>query len=149
MALWDQVPIIGATTNFKSVDGSTGELKFAEGAWDDWPRLNPEGLYMRDGWVSPDSIWGKAGIRFRLVNYIDIKTDNEHTNPLLGQGADDRRLRENNSTLNEHPKHIKDKQVLKVIYMHRIAPHSSAARVSALRRVSGTGSRRSLTRSAI
>jgi hypothetical protein len=122
MALWDQVPIVGATTNFKSVDGSTGELKFAERQWDDWPTLNPEGLYMRDGWVSPSSIWGKAGIRFRLVNYIDIKTDNEHTNPLPGQGHDDRRLRENNTTLNEHPQHIKDKPVLKVIIMHRIAP---------------------------
>lgn len=122
MALWDQVPVIGATTNFKSTDGATGELKFADRTWDDWPTLNPEGLYTRDGWVSPDSIWGKAGVRFRLVNFINIKTDNVHTNPVAGQGADDSRLRENNTTLNDHPQHIKDKPVVKVIFMHRIAP---------------------------
>jgi hypothetical protein len=122
MALWDQVPIISATTNFRNTDGSTGELKFAERAWDFWPTRDAEGLYTHLGWVSPDSIWGRAGIRFRLVNYIDIKTDNEHVAPVSGQGADDRRLRENNDTLSSHPQHISDKQVVKVIFMHRIAP---------------------------
>ncbi|WP_378737006.1 hypothetical protein [Nocardia brasiliensis] len=122
MALWDQVPIISSTTNFKSIDGSTGELKFAERAWDHWPVPDNEGLYRHLGWVSPDSIWGKARIRFRLVNYIDIKTDNEHAAPGPAPGVNDVRLRENNSTLNEHPQHISDKRVLKVIFMHRIAP---------------------------
>ena len=122
MALWDQVPIVSATTNFKNTDGSTGELKLAERAWDFWPTKNAEGLYTHGGWVSPDSIWGKARIRFRLVNYIDIKTDNEHVAPVAGQGADDRRLRENNDTLSSHPQHISDKRVVKVIFMHRIAP---------------------------
>lgn len=122
MALWDQVPIISATTNFKSIDGGTGELKSAERAWDFWPTLDGEGLYTHGGWVSPDSIWGKAGVRFRLVNYIEIKTDREHVAPAAGEGADDRRLRENHDALTEHPQHIADKPVLKVIFMHRIAP---------------------------
>lgn len=122
MALWDRVPIVSATTNFRSIDGGTGELKFAERAWDFWPTLDAEGLYKHLGWISPDSIWGKARIRFRLVNYIDIKTDSAHVAPVAGQGADDRRLRENNATLNDHPQHISDKPVVKVIFMHRIAP---------------------------
>ncbi len=122
MALWDQVPIIRPTTNFRSIDGSTGELRFAERAWDYWPSLDAEGLYIHQGWVSPDSIWGKAGIRFRLVNYIEIKTDNVHVVPVAGEGADDRRLRENDTALDDHPQHIKDKSVLKVIFMHRVAP---------------------------
>lgn len=125
MALWDQVPIMSPTTNFRSIDGGTGELKFVERAWDHWPSLDAEGLYTHLGWVSPDSIWGKAGVRFRLVNYIEIKTDNEHVAPVAGQGADDRRLRENDDALSDHPRHIADKRVLKVIFMHRIAPPSA------------------------
>ncbi|MEU9112423.1 hypothetical protein AB0D04_11660 [Streptomyces sp. NPDC048483] len=125
MALWDQVPIVSGTTNFRSIDGSTAELRLAERAWDYWPTLDAEGLYTHLGWVSPDSIWGRAKIRFRLVNYIDIKTDNEHAAPVAGQGADDRRLRENNDALSNHPQHISDKRVLKVIFMHRIEPPDS------------------------
>ncbi|MEV0375937.1 hypothetical protein AB0I10_40555 [Streptomyces sp. NPDC050636] len=124
MALWDQVPVISPTTNFRSLDGN-GQLKFAERAWDHWPTLNPEGLYTHLGWVSPDSIWGKARIRFRLVNYIDIKTDNQHTAPVTGQGDDDKPLRENNDTLSSHPQHISDKKVLKVIFMNRIQHQES------------------------
>ena len=156
MALWDQVPIISADGNSKSVDGGTGELKSAERKWDEWPTLNEEKLYTRDGWVSPDSIWGRARVRFRLVNYIDIKTDNDHTNPPRGMGFDDRFLRENNTALNEHPARIKDKSVLKVIFMHRIvnvdAPQIGqaliATRVSGFPRVCRIGPRRSRTRSA-
>ncbi len=122
MALWDQVPIVGATANTKSIDGSTGELKLAARAWDVWPTPSPpEGLYEHQGWVSPDSIWGKAKVRFRLVNYIDIPTDNEHAAP-TGGVADDSRLRENRITLTQHPQHISDKRVVSVIFMHRIAP---------------------------
>ncbi|MFF6994412.1 hypothetical protein ACFY93_05555 [Streptomyces sp. NPDC008313] len=122
MALWDQVPVINETTNFRSLDGSTGELRLAERKWDVWPVLDGEGLYTHLGWVSPDSIWGRAKIRFRLVNYIDIKTDNVHAAPVAGEGKDDRRLRENDDTLSAHPQHISDKRVVKVIFMHRIAP---------------------------
>lgn len=122
MALWDQVPIVSATTNFRSIESGTGELRSAERAWDYWPALDDEGLYAHLGWVSPDSIWGKARIRFRLVNYLDIKTDNEHVAPSSGEGADDRRLRENEDALSGHPQHISDKPVVKVIFMHRIAP---------------------------
>ena len=122
MALWDQVPILSATTNFRSIDGGTGELRSAERAWDFWPTLDAEALYMHGGWVSPDSIWGKARVRFRLVNYIDIKTDNAHVAPIANEGVDDRRLRENNDALTDHPQHISDKPVVKVIFMHRIAP---------------------------
>ncbi|MGE0211423.1 MAG: hypothetical protein AB7S41_06985 [Parvibaculaceae bacterium] len=122
MALWDQVPIVSPTTNFRSTDGGTGELRTAERAWDFWATKDAEGLYTHGGWVSPDSIWGKAGVRFRLVNYIDIKTDNDHVNPRAGEGADDRRLRENSDALDDHPQHISDKPVLKVIFMFRIAP---------------------------
>ncbi|WP_069165791.1 hypothetical protein [Nocardia altamirensis] len=123
MALWDQVPIMSPTTNLKSTDGGTGELQFAERAWDHWPVPDNEGLYTHLGWVSPDSIWGKAGIRFRLVNYIDIKTDNEHAAPGPAPGVvTNATLRANNATLNDHPQHIKDKPVVKVIFMHRIAP---------------------------
>lgn len=122
MALWDQVPVVSAIPNFRSVDGSTGELKSAERAWDYWPTLDNEGLYTHLGWVSPDSVWGKARIRFRLVNYLDIKTDNEHAAPVPGEGKDDRRLRENSDALSGHPQHISDKPVVKVIFMHRIAP---------------------------
>jgi len=125
MALWDQVPIVSPTTNFKSIDGGTGELKLAERAWDFWPKADAEGLHNHGGWISPDSIWGKAGVRFRLVNYIDIKADNVHAAPVANEGTDDRRLRENNTALNDHPQHIKDKRVLKVIFMHRIAPPSA------------------------
>ena len=125
MALWDQIPVISPTVNARSVDGGSGELRFAERAWDFWPEPDAEGLYTHLGWVSPDSIWGKAKIRFRLVNYIDIKTDNQHTAPVTGQGADDRPLRENNDTLSSHPQHISDKGVLKVIFMHRIEHQES------------------------
>lgn len=51
--------------------------------------------------------------------------DNEHVAPVADQGADDRRLRENNDTLNDHPQHISDKRVVKVIFMHRIASPAS------------------------
>ncbi|MEU0116323.1 hypothetical protein ABZ137_22155 [Streptomyces bobili] len=125
MALWDQVPVINATTNFRSLDGGTGELNFAERKWDFWPVVDSEGLYMHLSWVSPDSIWGKAKIRFRLVNYIDIKTDNVHAAPVSGEGNTDMRLRENNAALNDHPQHISDEPVLKVIFMERIAPPDS------------------------
>ncbi|MFI5688234.1 hypothetical protein [Streptomyces sp. NPDC051636] len=125
MALWDQVPVLNATTNFRSLDGGTGELNFAERQWDVWPTLNNEGLYTHLGWISPDSIWAKAKVRFRLVNYIDIKTDNVHAAPASGDGQTDRRLRENNDTLAGHPQHIADKPVLKVIFMERIAPPDS------------------------
>ncbi|MEU5538544.1 hypothetical protein [Streptomyces sp. NPDC020362] len=125
MALWDQVPVLNATTNFRSLDGGTGELNFAERRWDVWPTLNNEGLYTHLGWISPDSIWGRAKVRFRLVNYIDIKTDNVHAAPVSGDGLTDRRLRENSDALAGHPQHIADKPVLKVIFMERIAPPDS------------------------
>jgi hypothetical protein len=125
MALWDQVPALNATTNFRSLDGSTGELNFAERQWDVWPKLNDEGLYTHLGWISPDSIWSRAKVRFRLVNHIDIKTDNVHAAPVSGEGLTDRRLRENNDALAGHPQHIADKPVLKVIFMERIAPPDS------------------------
>lgn len=122
MALWDQVPMTSGTGDFKNTDGHTGELKSSAGTWDVWPTpAPPEGLYTHQGWVSPDSIWGKAKIRFRLVNYIDIPTDNEHTSP-TGGGMDDTRLRENRDALKQHPQHIRDKNVVSVIFMHRIAP---------------------------
>ncbi|MEV4924935.1 hypothetical protein [Streptomyces roseoverticillatus] len=122
MALWDQVPIINETTNFRSIDGGTGELRLAERKWDVWPVPDVHGLYTHLGWESPDSIWGRAKVRFRLVNYIDVKTDNVHAAPVAGDGTDDRRLRENNDALSAHPQHISDKRVVKVIFMHRIAP---------------------------
>lgn len=120
--LWDQVPIIGSAANFKNIDGSTGEIRSVTRAWQFWPTLSSEGLYEHQGWVSPDSIWGKAGVRFRLVNYIEIETDNEHVAPVRRQGVyDDAILRENNTQVSEHPNHIKDQPLLRVIIMHRIA----------------------------
>ncbi|MFG3302892.1 hypothetical protein [Micromonospora chersina] len=120
MALWDQVPIIGPTTNFKSIDSSTGELRFAERLWHYWPSLDNEGLYKHLYWVSPDSIWGKAGVRFRLVNYIDIKTDDAHVAPKPGEDVQDSQLYDNDSALSAHAQHISDKPVMKAIFMHRI-----------------------------
>jgi hypothetical protein len=121
MALWDQVPFTGPTTNFQSTDGGTGEIRFTARVWEFWPSPSSEGIYMHKGWVSPDSIWGKADVRFRLVNFIDIETDDEHAAP-TGGGLNDRWLRENHTTLTQDPRHISDRSVLKVIIMHRIAP---------------------------
>jgi hypothetical protein len=118
MALWDQVPIMSPTTNFRSVDGGTGELRSADRAWDFWPTPDAKGLYGHGVWLSPDSIWGKAKVRFRLVNYIEIKTDDQHTAPaVIGGGSDPQFLIANHVALGNHPQHLEG--VLEVIFMHR------------------------------
>jgi hypothetical protein len=124
MALWDQVPIMSPTTNFRITDGGTGELRSAVRAWDVWPTPDAKGLYSHGGWVSPDSIWGKAKVRFRLVNYIEIKTDNQHTAPVeVFGGSNPKFLQANHDALLEHPQHIDG--VVKVIFMHRIHSQES------------------------
>ena len=128
MALWDQVPIINDAGNTKVTDGNTGELTKTLRQWDLYPKTTPDpaqprGLYEVDGWVAPDSIWGKANVRFRLVNYFEIQTDDDHVNPKSQTGGlDDSVLRENHNTLTQDPRHITDKRVLTVIYMFRIGP---------------------------
>lgn len=123
LMLWDQVPTIDPTGNLINTDGGTGEILFAARKWLAWPRLDFEGHYTHKGWISPDSIWGKAGVRFRLVNYIEIETDNDHVAPPRVPGVlNDSILRENHQKLQQHPQHIAEKRVLQVIIMHRIAP---------------------------
>ena len=122
MTLWDQVPKLNVTGNTQITDGGTGEVTLTARAWDAWPTLAQEGLYEQAGWISPDSIWGKAKVRFRLVNYIDIQTDNEHAAPTTAALTDDSILRENHQTLTQHPQHISNKDVVTVIFMHRIGP---------------------------
>lgn len=126
LLLWDQIPTVGSTKNLINTDGNTGEIRFTAREWNFWPKKDNDGLYNYNGWISPGSIWGKAGIKFRLVNYIEIETDNEHVAPTRKPGVfDDQMLRENNSLLEKHPKHISDKPVLKVIIMFRIHPPDS------------------------
>jgi hypothetical protein len=120
MVLWDQMPVIGADTNFRSTDGSTGEDRFVLRAWEVWPTLSSDGVYRHQGWISPDSIWGKAGVAFRLVNYIEIETDDEHTFPTTAGITADTRLRENQVSALSHSLHIDG--VLTVVIMGRIAP---------------------------
>jgi hypothetical protein len=128
MALWDQVPIIDDAGNTHVTDGGTGELTNTLRQWDLYPKTTPDpaqprGLYEVDSWVSPDSIWGRAKVRFRLVNYFEIQTDDGHVNPRFqAGGVDDSVLRENHNTLTQDPRHIKDKRVVTVIYMFRIGP---------------------------
>lgn len=122
MALWDQVPIINATANTKSIDSGSGELKLTARAWDSWPQLTPEGVYRQSSWISPDSVWGKAKVRFRLVNYIDIQTDHDHVNPTQAGLEDSSALRQNFTALSDHPQHISDKPVLVAIFMFRLGP---------------------------
>lgn len=86
MALWDQVPVINPAGNTHVTDGGTGELTRTLRQWDLYPTATsdpaqPRGIYLVDSWVSPDSIWGKAKVRFRLVNYFDMQTDEDHANP--------------------------------------------------------------------
>lgn len=122
MTLWDQVPSVAADSNTKSIDSGSGELTLTARTWAAWAKLTQEGLYEQSGWISPDSIWGKAKVRFRLVNYIDIQTDNEHAAPTTTGLTDDSILRDNHDTLVNHPQHIRDKDVVTVIYMFRIGP---------------------------
>jgi hypothetical protein len=103
MTLWDQVPSVAADSNTKSIDGGSGELTLTARTWAAWSKLTSEGLYEQSGWISPDSIWGKAKVRFRLVNYIDIQTDNEHAAPTTTGLTDDSILRDNHDTLVNHP----------------------------------------------
>jgi hypothetical protein len=60
--------------------------------------------------------------RFRLVNHLEIATDDAHVNPPRADAADDTVLRETLATVKTDPRHIFDRRVLSVIYMFRIAP---------------------------
>jgi hypothetical protein len=62
MALWDHVPIIGATANTKNTDGGTGELRLAARAWDAYPTPSAtEGLYQHQGWCPPTASGARRG----------------------------------------------------------------------------------------
>ena len=130
LALWDQVPIIDPAGNTKATDGGTGELTRTLRQWAHYPVTTPDpalprGLYTVGNWFSPDSIWGRAKVRFRLVNYFELQTDDQHVNPpsVFGTGvANDAMLRQNAFAVANDPRHITDQPVVTVIYMLRIGP---------------------------